>query len=321
MKIKVGEQPYLSHHRLLMKKSGDGFTYNHVQILTKNKFFDNTDKSFNFYQITDDFDGIVLVVNQNNETVQFSSFKNSLLVKPSITGKMVAPTCVYLGWLYDDGDFEPLMLIGCFGGGGDPSDNGGYPPHVGGGGGFVSGSTTTINIVASGPKIDPKKENKCFDVSQTAELTIYIQQGKEGTRELVGPNEVGHVFIGLNQNGIERYYGFYPETGANTALVAVGKDYSSELKDNSKELYPVSITKTVSAKQLNSIINYANNPPATYNVNSYACTDFGIAIGKLGGINLPSTKSSSFTFNGTSPGNLGENVRKGNFPNTSKTLT
>ncbi|MFN7099384.1 MAG: hypothetical protein ACK4M4_03300 [Flavobacterium sp.] len=132
---------------------------------------------------------------------------------------------------------------------------------------------------------------------------------------------MGHVFIGLNQNGIERYYGFYPETGANTALVAVGKDYSSELKDNSKELYHVSITKTVSATQLNSIINYANNPPATYNVNSYACTDFGIAIGKLGGINLPSTKSSSFTFNGTSPGNLGEDVRKGNFPNTSKTLT
>jgi hypothetical protein len=148
LKIKVGEQPYLSHHRLLMKKSADGFTYNHVQILTKNKFFDNTDKSFNFYQITDDFDGIVLVVNQNNETVQFSSFKNSLLVKPSITGKMVAPTCVYLGWLYDDGDFEPLMLIGCFGGGGDPSDNGGYPPHVGGGGsGGAISAPTPVQII------------------------------------------------------------------------------------------------------------------------------------------------------------------------------
>jgi hypothetical protein len=155
----------------------------------------------------------------------------------------------------------------------------------------------TFTILASGSKIDPKKENKCFDVSKSAELTIFIQQGREGTRDLVGPNEVGHVFIGIKQDGIERYYGFYPETGANSAMVAIGKDYNSELRDNSKEMYHVSITKSVTGDQLNSIINYANNAPATYNVNSYACTDFGIAVGKLGGINLPVTKSSSFTFN------------------------
>lgn len=189
------------------------------------------------------------------------------------------------------------------------------------GGGSGAGSETTIKIIASGPKIDPKKENECFDMSQSAELTIYIQQGKEGTRELVGPNSVGHVFIGIKQNGIERYYGFYPETGANTAMVAVGKDYSSELRDNSKELYHVSITKSVSATQLRSIISYTNTPPATYNVNSYACTDFGIAVGKLGGIDLPATKASSWTFEGRSPGNLGEDVRNGNFPNTTKTTT
>ena len=104
-------------------------------------------------------------------------------------------------------------------------------------------------------------------------------------------------------------------------MVAVGKDYSSELRDNSKELYHVSITKSVSATQLRSIISYTNTPPATYNVNSYACTDFGIAVGKLGGIDLPATKASSWTFEGRSPGNLGEDVRNGNFPNTTKTTT
>lgn len=80
LKAKVGDENYLNYHRLLFKKSTDGFTYNHVQILTKNEYFDNIDKSFNFYQITDSFDGIVLVVNQQNEAVQFSSFKNSLLI-------------------------------------------------------------------------------------------------------------------------------------------------------------------------------------------------------------------------------------------------
>nr|WP_315149695.1 hypothetical protein [uncultured Flavobacterium sp.] len=149
LKTKVGEQNYLSYHRLLLKKSADGFTYNHVQILTKNEYFDNTDKSFNFYQITDDFDGIVLVVNQKNEAVQFSSFKNSILLKPSITGKMATTTCIYMGWEYENGDFRAIALVGCFGGGGDSNDNGGYPPHVGGGGGSGGGisAPTPLQII------------------------------------------------------------------------------------------------------------------------------------------------------------------------------
>lgn len=147
LKTKVGDENYSSYHRLLLKKSVDGFTYNHVQILTKNEYFDNTDKSFNLYQITDNFDGIVLVVNQNNEAVQFSSFKNSLLLKPSTNGRMAIQTCVYLGWQYENGDFRAISLVGCFGGAGadDSNNNGGYPPHVGGGGsGAESGTVATV---------------------------------------------------------------------------------------------------------------------------------------------------------------------------------
>lgn len=86
-------------------------------------------------------------------------------------------------------------------------------------------------------------------------------------------------------------------------------------------MYHVNIFKSITGDQLAAIVKYANNPPATYNVNSYACTDFGIAVGKLGGINLPSTKASAITFNGTSPGNLGEDIKSGNFPSTTKITT
>lgn len=196
-----------------------------------------------------------------------------------------------------------------------------WPDLPGGGGGGNGGPPYTFNIVDSGPKVDPKKENECFDTFQSAVLTIYVQQGKEGTRDLVGPNEVGHVFVGIKQGNIERYYGFYPKGGANSAMVAVGTDYTSEIRDNSETMYHVSISKTVSALQMSNIIAYANSPVGTYNVNNYACTDFGIAIGKMGGINLPSTKSTNLIFSGTSPGNLGEDIRNTNFPNTTKTTT
>ncbi|MDF2514745.1 MAG: hypothetical protein K0R59_41 [Sphingobacterium sp.] len=195
------------------------------------------------------------------------------------------------------------------------------PVYPGGGGGGSTGGVTSFNILASGPKIDPKTENKCFNVAEPAQLTVYVQEANEGTRDLVGSNEVGHVFVGIKQSGIERYYGFYPESGANSALVAVGKDYKAELRDNSSEMYHVSISKTVTASQLSAIITYANTPPTTYNVNSYACTDFGIAVGKLGGIDLPSTKVSNLVFKGTSPGNLGEDIRNGSFPNTTKSTS
>ena len=160
LKTKIGDQDYLNYHRLLLIKSGDNFIYNHVEILTKNKDFDNNDKLFNFYEITDDFDGIILVLNPKKEAVQFSKFKNSILVKPNPTGKMESDVCVYMGWLYEDGDFEALMLIGCFGGGGGElsDNNGGYPPHVGGGG---SGASALTNAQKIEKQINSDKLDAC----------------------------------------------------------------------------------------------------------------------------------------------------------------
>jgi hypothetical protein len=165
-------------------------------------------------------------------------------------------------------------------------------------------------------KIDPDKELKCYDLTKSAKLTIYVQQPNENTNDIIGSNSVGHAFIGIEQNGIVRQLGFYPESGANTALVSVGVDYDSELRDNNNYLYHVSISKNISNNQLTSIVNYIKNTPNTYNVNNYACTDFAIKIGNLGAMNLPLTTISSFTFSGRSPGKLGQEIRAMNSNNT-----
>lgn len=62
----------------------------------------------------------------------------------------------------------------------------------------------------------------------------------------------------------------------------------------------------------NSIINYIENYPKNYNVNTYACTDFAIGVGNIAGIPLKSTTVSSFTFSGRSPGKLGQEIRSMN---------
>ncbi len=57
------------------------------------------------------------------------------------------------------------------------------------------------------------------------------------------------------------------------------------------------------------MVNYINNYPKTYNLNNYACADFGIAVAEKGGLKLPVKRSSDVWFKGLSPGNLGEDIR------------
>ncbi len=117
-----------------------------------------------------------------------------------------------------------------------------------------------------------------------------------------------------------RQLGFYPESEANSALVAVGVNYKSELRENNDYLYHVSISQNISSGQLTSITNYIKNAPETYNVNNYACVDFAVNIANLGGMDLPSTTVTHYAYSGRSPGILGQEVRAMNSDST-KTIT
>ena len=159
-------------------------------------------------------------------------------------------------------------------------------------------------------KIDPIEELKCFDLTKGAKLIIYVQQPEENSSTIYsGQNGPGHAFIGIEQNSIVRQLGFYPESGANSAFVGVGKPYKSELRSNNDYLYHVSISKVISSSQLTSITNYIKKFPEIYDVNNYACTDFAIKIGNLAGMGLPSTTMESWPFKGRSPGQLGQEIR------------
>ncbi len=176
-------------------------------------------------------------------------------------------------------------------------------------------SLEDIELAESGDKLDPKKDiSDCFDLAIGAELTIYVEQPKENSNAVIGPNQVGHVFVGLQQNEHHRVFGFYPETGASELMISVGSTYQGELRDNSGSPYHVSISTNINSTQLSYILNYVQNS-FNYNVNSYACADFGIIIGNYGGLNLSSTSVNYVTFNGRSPGQLGQEIRQMNSGN------
>jgi hypothetical protein len=57
-------------------------------------------------------------------------------------------------------------------------------------------------------------------LAQGATLTVYVQQADPNTRSHVGPRQVGHVFIGIEQNGVTRYLGYYPPESSNNVGIS-----------------------------------------------------------------------------------------------------
>jgi len=192
-------------------------------------------------------------------------------------------------------------------GGGDgfsAGSGGGYSPagsgdgaiveHGGGGGG--AGNPTAAPAVSNlpgenSPGIKPKDFMKCFqdipDQGAAMKITLYVQEPFPGTTFNIGPNSVGHVAIGLsktngNQN-ITQVVGFYPNATGLDKMHA-----PSKIVNNGGDLqYNVSISYNVSASDFQKISNYIANPPATYDLTSFNCTNFVYNACKTGNITLP----------------------------------
>ncbi len=158
------------------------------------------------------------------------------------------------------------------------------------------------------PKIKPKTELKCFDTSKPAKITIYVEQPIPKSRDITA--KIGHAFIGIEQDGIIRTLGFYPNSAFSTL---VGGTQKAEIHDNSGSLFHVSVSTTVIASTLVQILDRIENFPASYDLNNYNCADFAIEIGRLARLNIPSTtgtyKNVIFSFRGRNPADLGEDLR------------
>lgn len=108
------------HHRLMFMKGSNGeFKLYNIQIFTDNENYYLLDKNFNYYTITDDFDGQVYVQELDTKKGNKFDFKEGKIIKPTPTSKPREPaiTCVYYGYWYESGYFEPLYVVGCYGAG------------------------------------------------------------------------------------------------------------------------------------------------------------------------------------------------------------
>ncbi len=192
-------------------------------------------------------------------------------------------------YIYDDG--------GGYGGeGGFDGGGGDYLGGGGGGGGEISTAPPVVNLPGEDhTKVNSKQFMDCFgniaNSGATMQVTVYVQEPFPGTSFAVGPNSVGHVAIGLTKsNGstsVTQVLGFYPDATGLSKLNA-----PSKIVNNGGDLnYDVSITYTVNATQFNQITNYISNPPLTYDLGTFNCTNFVYSACQAGSITLPDANS------------------------------
>jgi hypothetical protein len=172
---------------------------------------------------------------------------------------------------------------------------------------FVVGNPDPFAI----PIPDIKLHMKCFDPTKPAKFTIFVDQPVNNGSQYISVNGVGHSFFSIEQNGIIRTVGFYPE---GTASPLAPSD-PSQLKDNAGKPWDVSVSFGVSAGELNGLLNYINNQtPAIYHLNNFNCTNWVVSATAVMYVNLPANAVPWQIGGGLSPGQFGQDIRNFTLP-------
>jgi hypothetical protein len=270
----------VSYHRLLFQsKNGNSFKVSDVMFFTKDKNFDNTNKEINFYSGDKKFDGSIIVLDVKNELTKPRQYEKGEEVKP-IKGDLTArapvtPICVYLGWYteknYGPTVFEPIALIGCFGGSSGDADYGG--PHSGGGGSGGGNGNLIMPPPPDLPINDIKKYLSCF-TSANANLSVFAE------RMNILDKNVGHAFISISQGNNTMVFGYYPQNGNLKSLTGPGI-----MGENGGHYYNVSATMGISGAQLQQIINLSQDyQNADYDLSFNNCSDFATQVLNITGV-------------------------------------
>lgn len=92
--------------------------------------------------------------------------------------------------------------------------------------------------------------------------------------------ETGHVFLILQKisgiDTISKVFGFYPKRGLPVLFF---KKITSQIKDNSKRVYDVDVTKELSAVEFDTVLTRCIvNAQQVYHINKFNCYDYAVGI-------------------------------------------
>jgi hypothetical protein len=154
-------------------------------------------------------------------------------------------------------------------------------------------------------------------------MLIHIQQPVSGKPKVfVKINQVGHTFITLikynsDSTYVARSFGFYPEKDHLLSATPLFPSSTSEFKNDNLHDWDEVIGKFISKRRFQKILDLVKQyDHQKYNLNKNNCTDFGLNVAIISGINISGTAGKWPLGHGNNPGNTGQSVLQGKVLNT-----
>lgn len=242
---------YNDHHRLMfIKDKNNEFKLFDVQIFTDDEKFKIEDKNFNYYSIKDDFNGKIFLQELATNIGRKLEFKHGNKIIPSLTSKQPeqAIECVWIGYWYEDGHFEPIKMLYCDGmGDNEPTPIGGY-----GGGGGSSGSSSGNNSALTFQKIQKNINSDKLDPCTKAVLEKLKNAKQDNIAIMLARFNPSGSLFNLNMmtgqvpnNNPNIWAQTIPVAGSNTDIIMTfNQDYING-KNNSSPPTDLSVATTM----------------------------------------------------------------------------
>lgn len=149
-------------------------------------------------------------------------------------------------------------------------------------------------------------------------LLVHVQQPSPGRRRIfVRLGNVGHTFITLikynKDNSIVcRSFGFYPRKTHRLSATPVAPSAPGMVKDDGRHDWNEIAGKFITVRQFHRIIKVLRSYGNTlYNLNDNNCTDFGLSIAQIGGIDIRNTRGRWPLGGGNNPACAGQSILEG----------
>lgn len=164
-----------------------------------------------------------------------------------------------------------------------------------------------------------------FDDGKTAvsyALILHAKQPVSGKRKsFTHINNVGHLFVTLikyndDNTFVSRSFGFYPRKTTIFSATPLHPGSASVFKDDALHEWDEIAGKFISVRRFQKIIELLKRyDHLTYNLNRNNCTDFGLNVAELGGINISQTRGTWPMGRGNNPANAGQSMLEGKIRN------
>lgn len=149
-------------------------------------------------------------------------------------------------------------------------------------------------------------------------IILHIKQPEFGKRKQFALfNNVGHMFISLikyesDGKSVSKTFGFYPQKDNLLSATPLIPGTSSTFKNDSLHLWDEAVGKFITYRQFKLILRMVRHySHKRYHLNKNNCTDFGLVVAAIAGINIQETSGTWPLGRGNDPGDTGQSVLEG----------